>query len=66
MSPRSVSMNKLVFFIAIIIDVVFGLYVLLDWGLAYGWIGIILIVSGLGVFTAFFNRILAKSTERST
>lgn len=64
MSPRRISPNRIFFFIAIFIELAFGLYALMDWGLAYGWIGIILIVSGLGVFTIFFNRVMTKRPEQ--
>ncbi len=57
-------LSRIIFLIAIFLELAFGLYVLMDWGIAYGWIGIILIVSGLGVFTAFFNRVMTKNREQ--
>ena len=41
-----------------------GLYALTTWGFEYGWIGIILIFSGLGVFMVFFNRIMDMGREQ--
>lgn len=64
MSPRKMSLNRIVFLIAIFFVLAFGLYVLTNWGFAYGWIGIILVISGLGVFTIFFSRVMTKNPEQ--
>jgi hypothetical protein len=61
---KRTSLQKLAFFCAIFCVIGVGLYALTTWGLAYGWIGIVLIFSGLGVFMVFFNRIMDMGREQ--
>jgi hypothetical protein len=63
MSRKIMLPSRIFFFIAIFAELAFGLYVLMDWGLDYGWIGIILIVLGLALFTAFFSKVMTKKQE---
>jgi hypothetical protein len=61
---KRISLGKLAFFCSIFCVIGVGLYALTSWGLAYGWIGIVLIFSGLGVFMAFFNTIMDMGREQ--
>ena len=61
---KRTSLEKLAFFCSIFCVIGVGLYALTSWGLAFGWIGIALIFSGLGVFMVFFNRIMDMGREQ--
>ena len=61
---KRTSLQKLAFFCAIFCVIAVGLYALTTWGFEFGWIGIVLIFSGLGVFTVFFNRIMDRGREQ--
>jgi multisubunit Na+/H+ antiporter MnhG subunit len=55
---RAHALEKLAFFCGIFCLIGVGIYALTSWGPVNGWIGIVLVLSGLVIFTAFFNRIL--------
>jgi len=58
------SLKKLVFFIGIFFVLAFGIYALTSWGFEYGWIGIAFVLSGLCIFTVFFNMITQSNQEQ--
>ena len=64
MSPKRMSLKKLIFFIGVFFVLAFGIYALTSWGFQYGWIGIALVLSGLGIFVVFFNRMTESNREQ--
>jgi hypothetical protein len=64
MSPKRMSLKKLVFFIGTFFVLAFGIYALTNWGFQYGWIGIAFVLSGLGIFVVFFNRMTESNQEQ--
>jgi hypothetical protein len=64
MSPKRMSLRRLVFFVGVFFILALGIYALTSWGFQYGWIGIALVLSGLCIFAFFFNSITESNKEQ--